>query len=358
MQFEENRYANDKDRRIDSALAMLLEQGNEKVAGFNFFNSIVHDKDGHRTEPGSQQIKFFTDRPLSDKNGYIEFLPASKNPKELDAVTMGEMSVIGARVLPTALASKEEEAAHRGVKTHAHVDQLYATEEEFLNSIQEKSKNNPDHKIGVMIPGFPMSHDQGIATAAALQAESGMPIVLYSWPSLDKPLLSAFKKDERKNELSLSDHGSKIINEIANRIGPENMVLIGFSQGGKMAIEAAISRNKTNDKAKPFYAQVFSRADGPAREFQANISPILNNAEHTVVFASPHDRLLFGSALMPQHKDHELKPGWRTGATIQYEVPHELRNRFQVIDDSAVNNGASNHVFNTRGISDWLKSLK
>lgn len=358
MQLKEISYAESKkEKKLDSPLAVLLEQANEKVAGFNFFNSVVHDRDGQQAMPGSQAVIFFTDRPMSDKKGYIEFLPAGKNPRELEDTTMGQMSVTGARVLPTALASPAEEQAHRGLKTRAQVDQIYKTEEDFLNSIEHASRNNPDHKVGVMIPGFPMSHDQGLATAAALQAESGMPIVLYSWPSEDKPLLSAYNRDERRDDLSLSVHGSKIINDIADRIGPENMVLVGFSQGGKMAIEAAISRNKANEHSKPFFAQVFSRADGPAREFQANISSILSNAEHTAVFVSPHDRLLFGSALMPQHKE-QFKPAWRTGATTNYEVPSELRNRIQVIDDSSVNNGATNHIFNTRGIADWLKSLK
>lgn len=344
-----------------SPLVNLLDQADSKIAGLNFFNSVVHEKDGQQITAGTtgaQSVKFFTDRSLSDEKGYLEFLPGSKNGNQLSPVTMGEMSISDARVLPTAFASPAEEAAHRDLSTKASVQELYQNTNDFLDSIQRSSKENPMHKVMVVIPGFGMTHDQGIATAANLQAESGMPVVYYSWPSQDKPLVSAYKVDERKDDLSLARHGNQMIDAIADRIGAENMVLVGFSQGGKMAIEAAIARQeKRGAGAKPFYAQVFSRADEPKSVFQANINSILNNAEYTAVFASPHDRLLFGSAFMPHHLEPGLKPGWRTGASTDYQVPANLATRFQVIDDSNVNNGKTNHIFNTSGIADWLKSL-
>jgi esterase/lipase superfamily enzyme len=351
-------YDNQKELDSSSPLGKLLAEADSKVAGLNFFNSIMHDGNAAGTMAGAQEIKFFTDRPVSNEKGYIEFLPASRNPGQLDSIKMGQVSITDARVLPTALASPQEETEHRNSNTTAHLTQLYGNEEEFLKSIEQASKDSPDHKVAVMIPGFPMTHDQGIATAANLQAESGIPVVLYSWPSQDKPLISAYKGDEKKDELSLALHGNKIINDIANRIGAENMVLIGFSQGGKMAIQAAIARQKETRGAKPFFAQAFSRADGPALEFQENITPILKNAEHTVVLASPKDRLLLGSAFMLQHEQSPFFPAWRTGSITKYKIPPELTSRFQVIDDSSSNNGTTNHIFNTHEIAHWLKSLK
>ncbi len=345
----------------ESPLGNLLDQADSRIAGLNFFNSIRHEKDGTQIAPGTtgiQAVKFFTDRSVSNEKGYLEFLPGSKELNQVNSVISGEMSISDARVLPTAFASPAEEAAHRHLSTRANVQELYQSTDDFLNSIERASKENPKHKIAIVIPGFGMTHDQGIATAANLQAESGLPVVYYSWPSQDKPLVSAYKIDEQKDHVSLSRNGNQMINAIADRIGAENIVIVGFSQGGKMAIEAAIARQgERGAGAKPFYAQVFSRADGPKTEFQANISSILNNAEHTAVFASPHDRLLFGSAFMPHHLEHGLKPGWRTGASTNYEVPTALASRFQVVDDSNVNNGKTNHIFNTRGIADWLRNL-
>lgn len=342
-----------------SPLGNLLDQADSKIAGLNFFNSITHVKDGQQIGEGAQTVKFFTDRSMSSEKGYIEFLPGSKDVNQVNPLTTGEMSISDARVLPTAFASPAEEASHKHLSTKGNVQRLYQNTNDFLNSIEGASKESPNHKIAIVIPGFGMTHDQGIATAANLQAESGMPVVYYSWPSQDKPLISAYKVDERKDDVSLSTHGNQMINAIADRIGAENIVIVGFSQGGKMAIEAAIARQKEMGAgAKPFHAQVFSRADAPKTAFQSNITSILNNAEHTAIFASPHDRLLFGSAFMPQHLEPGLKPGWRAGASTNYHVPAALASRFQVIDDSNFNNGKTNHIFNTGEIANWLKNLK
>ena len=351
----------DDDSMVDkkSLLGNLLDQADSKIAGLNFFNSITRERDGQQIAEGAETVKFFTDRSVTNEKGYIEFLPGSKDPNKVNPLITGEMSISDARVLPTAFASPTEEASHKHLSTKGNVQGLYQNTNDFLNSIERASKESPNHKVAIVIPGFGMTHDQGIATAANLQAESGMPVVYYSWASQDKPLISAYKIDEQKDNVSLSTHGNQMINAIADRIGAENTVIVGFSQGGKMAIEAAIARqHERGAGARPFYAQVFSRADAPKAEFQSNIRSILNNAEHTAVFASPHDRLLFGSAFMPQHLEQGIKPGWRTGASTEYDVPIVLASRFQVVDDSNVNNGKTNHIFNTRGIAYWLKNLK
>lgn len=362
--FSQREHTDSIQKNKQSLLGKLLES--EDLTGINFFNSVKHEVDGpDKMDSNAQSVFFFTDRPTSKTNGHTEFLPATKDAGQLNSITLGKESISGARVLPTAFASPEELAAHKHVQTTEQVQQIYSTKEKFLDDIAKASQESSNHKVAIFIPGFGMTHDQGIATAANLQSQSGLPVVYYSWPSQDKPDVLSYAIDEKKDEESLERHGMEMIESIADKIGPENLVIAGFSQGGKLAIKEAIERQKNNPESKPFYAQIFSRADAPANEFQANIGKIINNAEHTVVLSSPHDRLLLGSATLPSHLSahNKFKPSWRVGTTTHFEVPEKLNSRFQVIDDSSANNSsinktfATNHVLNTQAMANWLKSL-
>lgn len=331
------------------------------VSSVDFFTSVEHDESGTSLEGSTELVQFFTDRPLKiDSNGQVmKFLSGGleAQPGEL---TMGRISVHNAKVLPTGIAPPDELKEHheRNASTSIKINETYRNLDRFLDEIEKTCNDSSAQKVCIFIPGFCMSFDQSIASAGALQKYSGIPVILYSWPSQDSPFVWNYFVDASCNERSLSQNGSKIIDAIASRIGAEKMILVGFSQGAKLAAQYAVHRQTSNEHAEPFYAQVLSRADQPEGDFQNNLPSILSNAKSTALFVSRSDHLL----LVSGHLLHRrlFTASRRAGSATQdkFVVPAELEESLHVIDDSSSNNRITNHTFNARGIANWLNSLR
>jgi esterase/lipase superfamily enzyme len=330
------------------------------LAAVNFFDKVVHEPQSANKAAADQSVLFFTDRATSkSSDGNIDKFQPSNVSNTAKEITMGKLAVSNPAVLPSAFAAPAEEKAHAGQTTRMHVQETYSNRNQFLDSVQKQCELSGSRKIGIMVPGFGMTFDQGLSCTAKLQQESGMPMVYDSWPSRDAVKLSAYIADEKNDEKSMKAVGGPMIDAIADRIGANNIVIVGFSQGSKIATQYAIDRQQSsNGTAQPFFAQAFTRSDGARTEFQNNISDVLNNAEHTALYNSPHDRLLIGSAsLLHQHnfrKEHRTG----TGLAKDFIVPDNLNDRFEVIDNSSANNGGSNHIFDSSGVAAWLKTLK
>jgi esterase/lipase superfamily enzyme len=291
----------------------------------------------------AQTIEFFSDRPTvrDQLNHILSFLPGAADNEEPE-LNMGQVKVSKstADIIPPG-----------SPPTTWEMQDNFASREEFLNSIEQKWKENPQHKICVFIPGFSTSFDHAASTAAALQRDTGIPVVLDSWPSNELKTVTGYIADEDSDEASLKNVGGPMIDAIADRIGAHNLILVGFSQGSKVAIHYAIDRQRRLEGySDPLYAQVFQRADEQLQEFKGQFKTIIANADHTAIFTSPEDRALRASGKLHWNR--------RTGnATPEdFSLTPELKSKFKVVDSSYMNNGLVNHVFDTKGLAKLLRS--
>lgn len=333
------------------------------ASSVDFFTSVEHESSDRTFDTKAEQVLFFTDRPIvSDGNGQVlKFLSGSSEAQRSD-VTMGQISVNNAQVLPSGIAPPEElhERNLSTAITSIQVNDTYQDLERFLNEIEKTCKESAPRKVCIFIPGFCMSFGQSIASAAALQKYSNIPVILYSWPSQDLPFIWNYFNDSKLNERSMSLHGSKMIDAITKRIGAEKIILVGFSQGAKLAVQYALKRQHSaqGEIPTPFFAQVLSRADQSCGDFQDNLPTILNNSTATALFVSKQDRLL----LVSGHLLHGrlLVASKRTGSISpdEFEVPDHLEETLHLIDDSGSDNKITNHTFNARGIANWLTTLR
>ena len=345
----------DVSARLSTFVADLVNEKHQFNESLNLFDKVVHHDFDDPATAGAVPVLFFTDRAAErNADGKIGgFLP-SNIPNSENEVTMGRMAGGNPGVLPGAFASPSELAAHSGKATEIQVQETY-DRNKFLDEVASLSQNSKDHKIAVVVPGYGMNFDTGASSAAELQRLSNIPVVYYSWPSRDLPTIKAYKADERNDSQSMKNVGGPMIDAIAQRIGPENVISVGFSQGGKILTEYINNRqHESGGKAEPFYAQVLVRSDGARSEVSNNLSAVINNAEHTALINSLDDRLLKGSGLVLH--PGELRTG--TGLAKDFPVPLSLQNKFQVIDNSRQNNGTTNHIFDAEGVADWLKGLK
>lgn len=330
------------------------------VSSVDFFTTVEHDANVTLRDGATEQVQFFTDRPIkfNEDGSVVKFLSGGleAQPAEL---TMGRISVHNAKVLPTGIAPPDELKEHgqENSATSIQINDVYRNLDRFLDEIERTCNESDAKKICIFIPGFCMSFDQSIASAGALQKYSKIPVVLYSWPSQDSPFVWSYFADASCNEKSMSQNGSKIIDAIANRIGAEKVVLVGFSQGAKLAVQYAVERQSSAAGADPFYAQIFSRADQPQGDFQTNLPVILNNAKSTALFVSRNDHLLLVSGHLLHRRLFAANKRIGSVSYDKFVVPAEFEQALHLIDDSASNNKITNHTFNARGIANWLNSL-
>jgi esterase/lipase superfamily enzyme len=343
------------------AVARSLIFGLKSTASrVDFFSTVEHEQAESPLVGSTEDVLFFTDRPIKfDSNGQVlKFLPGELN----NAVTLGQISVNNAKVLPHGIAPPDELNEHiqNNIVTTMQVNETYKDLESFLDKIDVAIKQSTAQKVCIFIPGFSMTFDQSIASAGALQKYSKIPVVLYSWPSQDSPFVWSYFADQSLNERSLSLNGSKMMDAITNRFGADKVILVGFSQGAKLAVQYALERQNAAQgrNLDPFFAQVYSRADLPRGDFQENLPDILNNARTTALFVSTRDRLL----LLSGHILHRrmLSASDRTGSATRHDfiVPAEFEESLHVIDDSISNNKITNHTFNARGIANWLEERR
>ena len=305
---------------------------------------------------GDEQTMFFcTDRaPIEDAQGKIVDFSKALDGNPPFPPHFGLVEIDRPGVMPKFSAPGNEVAANPHSPS-SEIEHIYQNRDEFNQAVYEATRHSTAHKAIIYEQGFATSFRNASATGAAIQKacrDEGLniPVIVYSPPSRDAMRLSQYDADEESFQRSLMVNGVPIISGLERKCQSRNIISIAHSMGNQNETEYAWSR-KGEVLTRPMYAQFACRSDTDGHLVAARIKEYAQSAKHNIFYYSPADKALHVSGdLIHNNK----RTGNYAGDLIK---PDSKMPGVELIDDSADNNGTTNHVIVPKNIAKKLKEM-
>ena len=169
-------------------------------------------------------------------------------------------------------------------------------EDDFFKQLADEQHQKNTKQVIVYVHGYDCSIDVASRVAARMGHEMQLPVVLFSWPSRRNPL--TYTADECNAEWS-SFQLSDVLQDIATKLGPNNLILVGHSMGCRILCWSLQHSKAMGELPPGKFRHIFlCSPDMDAQVFQ-KYSPIFTaTSEDTRVFASYKDVRLIISKLL------------------------------------------------------------
>jgi len=122
-----------------------------------------------------------------------------------------------------------------------------ASEAEFSQALAEARRKLHDRRVIVFVPGYACGLTDAVEIGERLGRDTGLPVVVFSWPSRNK--LLAYTHDETSAEWSLSQF-SAVLRLMDARVGSGKIVLIAYSMGARI-VSWGLERRLAEDDGVP-----------------------------------------------------------------------------------------------------------
>lgn len=172
--------------------------------------------------------------------------------------------------------------------------EVFASPSEFGSRVKETIRNSPSkhNELTIFVHGFNSTQVETAFRAAQLSHDVGLPgaVMIYSWPSLGKPLGYAF---DNESAIFARDGLEQILRR-ARASGITRIVLVAHSMGSFLTMETLrqIEIKEPGWSASNLSGVVLISPDLDLDVFRAQIARLKPAPENFYVFVSGKDRIL------------------------------------------------------------------
>jgi esterase/lipase superfamily enzyme len=162
---------------------------------------------------------------------------------------------------------------------------------DFARDLREEVSRTGDRKhLLVYVHGFNVSFDDSLKRGAALGYNIGVPVAVFSWPSLKETTPMAYAAD-RDAALASRDLLASYLATVARSSGAEKVHVIAHSMGTMLFLDM-LARRSFYASGVRFGQVVLAAADTDEGQFRSNIEYLTTAADRVTLYASDGDEAL------------------------------------------------------------------